>query len=75
MVKRLVQYGDKLAIILDKTFLEELDISSDTLLEVSTDGKNIIFSPQYEKTEDPNIIQSLKKVNEKYGSVLKRLGE
>jgi len=52
-----------------------LKITSETTFELSTDGKNIILSPQVEHTQENNILNSLEKINKKYGTVLKRLGE
>jgi hypothetical protein len=42
--------------------------------ELSTDGKNIILSPQNVTDQESSILDALEKVNEKYGNVLKRLG-
>ncbi|MCL2233639.1 MAG: AbrB/MazE/SpoVT family DNA-binding domain-containing protein [Treponema sp.] len=75
MVKRLIQHGNSAALIIDKPIMEMLKITSETTFELSTDGKNIILSPQIEHSQEVNILSSLEKVNKKYGSVLKKLGE
>ena len=75
MVKRLIQHGNSVALVIDKPILEMLKITSETTFELSTDGKNIILSPQVEHTQENNILNSLEKINKKYGTVLKRLGE
>jgi antitoxin component of MazEF toxin-antitoxin module len=75
MVKKLIQHGNSAALIIDKPIMEILNITKDTIFELSTDGKNLILSPQIEVNREDTIIYSLKKVNKKYGSVLKRLGE
>ena len=75
MVKRLTQHGNSVALVIDKPILEILKISNDTAFELSTDGKNIILSPQNDYSQEKNILNSLEKINKKYGSVLKRLGE
>ena len=75
MVKKLIQHGNSVAIVIDKPIMEMLNISIDTTFNLSTDGKNIILSPQIEYEQGKNIIDSLEKVNKKYGSVLKKLGE
>lgn len=75
MVKRLIQHGNSVALVIDKPILEILKISNDTAFELSTDGKNIILSPQNDYSQEKNILNSLEKINKKYGSVLKRLGE
>jgi len=75
MVKKLIQHGNSVALIIDKPIMEILNITNETTFELSTDGKNIILSPQTENNQEAAIIQSLEKINKKYGTVLKRLGE
>ena len=75
MVKKLIQHGNSAALIIDKPIMEILKITNDTVFELSTDGKNLILSPQIENNQEDVIIHSLEKVNKRYGSVLKRLGE
>jgi len=75
MVKKLIQHGNSLALVIDKPIMEILNITNETTFELSTDGKNLILSPQIEHTQEKNILNSLEKINKKYGSVLKRLGE
>ncbi|QQO07571.1 AbrB/MazE/SpoVT family DNA-binding domain-containing protein [Breznakiella homolactica] len=75
MVKKLIQHGNSAALVIDKPILEMLNISADTPLEITTDGKNIIVSPQNEAKEEGDILRSLEKINRKYGKTLKKLGE
>jgi antitoxin component of MazEF toxin-antitoxin module len=75
MVKKLIQHGNSVALVIDKPIMEMLNITNDTAFELRTDGKNLILSPQTEHNQEQNIMQSLEKINKKYGSVLKRLGE
>jgi antitoxin component of MazEF toxin-antitoxin module len=75
MVKKLIQHGNSVALVIDKPVMEMLKITNETLFELSTDGKNLILSPQIEDNQEINIINSLEKINRKYGKVLTRLGE
>jgi len=75
MVKKLIQHGNSAALIIDKPIMEMLNITNDTTFQLSTDGKNLILSPQVENHQEKSIIQSLEKINKKYGKVLKRLSE
>jgi antitoxin component of MazEF toxin-antitoxin module len=75
MVKKLIQHGNSVALIIDKPIMEILNITSETSFELSTDGKNLILSPQIENDQEKTIIHSLEKINKKYGAVLRRLGE
>jgi antitoxin component of MazEF toxin-antitoxin module len=75
MVKRLIQHGNSAALVIDKPIMEMLHITNETFFELSTDGKNIILSPQNTVTQETDILESLRTVNKKYGNVLKKLGE
>ena len=75
MIKRLIQHGNSAALIIDKPIMEMLKITNETIFELSTDGRNIILSPQTEHIQEKDIMNSLGKINKKYGSVLKKLGE
>jgi hypothetical protein len=55
--------------------MEILNITNETTFELSTDGKNLILSPQAEYSQEKDIIHSLEKINRKHGAVLRRLGE
>jgi antitoxin component of MazEF toxin-antitoxin module len=75
MVKKLIQHGNSVALVIDKPIMEILKITNETSFELSTDGRNLILSPQVENNQENKIIHSLEKINKKYGVVLKRLGE
>ena len=75
MTKKLIQHGNSVALVIDKPIMEMLKITNETTFELSTDGKNIILSPQVKNKQGNDILKSLEKINGKYGSVLKRLGE
>lgn len=75
MIKRLIQHGNSVALVIDKPIMEMLNITNETSFELTTDGKNIILSPQSDQTSENNIINSLEKINKRYGTVLKKLGE
>jgi len=75
MVKRLIQHGNSVALVIDEPIMEILNITNETMFELSTDGRNLILSPQVEHTQEKDILNSLEKINKKYETVLKRLGE
>jgi antitoxin component of MazEF toxin-antitoxin module len=75
MVKKLIQHGNSAALVIDKPIMEMLHITNDTFFELSTDGKNIILSPQNTVSQEHTVLESLQKINRKYGNVLKRVGE
>ena len=73
MVKKLIRHGNSAALIIDKPIMEMLNITSETTFRLSTDGKNLILSPQTESNQADGIMDSLDKINKKHGAVLKRL--
>ncbi|MDA8410655.1 MAG: AbrB/MazE/SpoVT family DNA-binding domain-containing protein [Treponema sp.] len=75
MIKKLIQHGNSAALILDKPILDLLNLNLDSTLEITTDGKNLIISPQSDDKKEQDIIASLEKINAKYARTLKRLGE
>lgn len=75
MTKNLIKHGNSVAIVIDKPILELLNIDADTPLDMTTDGRNIILSPRSEKGPRTDILASLEKINRKFGTVLKKLGE
>jgi antitoxin component of MazEF toxin-antitoxin module len=63
MVKKLIQHGNSAVLVIDKKIMEMLHITNETLFELSTDGKNIILSPQIEYNQEKNILDSLEGIN------------
>jgi antitoxin component of MazEF toxin-antitoxin module len=45
LVKKLTAHGNSAALVIDKPIMELLNITMETPLEISTDGKNLIISP------------------------------
>jgi antitoxin component of MazEF toxin-antitoxin module len=75
MIKKLIQHGNSAALVLDKALLDLLKVRMDTPLEVTTDGKNIIISPQDIQNAESQILEALDNINRTHGSVLKKLAE
>ena len=71
----MIKHGNSVALIIDKPIMEILNITSETIFELTTNGKNLILSPQNEKNQEKNIIETLSKINKKYENVLRLLGE
>jgi antitoxin component of MazEF toxin-antitoxin module len=75
MTKKLIRHGNSAALILDRALLDLLKVQMDTPLEVTTDGRNIIISPQGHERAEATLLDALEKINKKHGSVLSRLGK
>lgn len=75
MTKKLIRHGNSAALVLDKALLDLLKVHMDTPLEVTTDGRNIIISPQTKAGAEASLLQALEKINKKHGTVLAKLGK
>ncbi|HOP29674.1 MAG TPA: AbrB/MazE/SpoVT family DNA-binding domain-containing protein [Spirochaetota bacterium] len=75
MIKKLVQHGNSSALIIDKPVMELLHIDDDTLLEISTDGNNLIISPVRDKERMERLERSLDRINKKHKSTLQKLAK
>ena len=74
MTKKLVQHGNSAALTLDKPILELLNVTMDTPLEITTDGRSLVISPATSRSEEEFRI-SLDRINERFAPTLKRLAE
>jgi antitoxin MazE len=75
MIKKLTRHGNSLALVIDRAVLDLLEISADTPLRVSTDGRTLIISPVQDDEQRERFEQALKETNRKYGRTLKKLAE
>ncbi len=75
MVKRLTTHGNSSALIIEKPILDLLGIGPKTLLEIATDGKNLIVSPVNDAGRAKKIQAALDKVNRQHAKTLKKLAE
>ncbi len=73
MVKRLTSHGNSSALIIEKPILEILNITPETPLEITTDGRNIIVSPVRDAKREKAFREALAKVNRLHGKTLKAL--
>lgn len=74
MTKKLIQHGNSAALIIDKPILELLNVTMDTPLEITTDGRNIVISPASSESE-AEFLASLEGINKRFGATLQKLGE
>ena len=75
MTKKLTRHGNSLALIIDKPILEMLRMDENTVLSVSTDGNTLTVAPAKNDSRDAKFEAALERVNQKWGSVFKKLAE
>ena len=71
MTKKLVQHGTSAALILDKPILELLNVTIDTPLKMTTDGRSMMTSPADSHSE-AEFRPFLNRINDKFAPTLKR---
>ncbi|MFM8732447.1 MAG: AbrB/MazE/SpoVT family DNA-binding domain-containing protein [Phycisphaerales bacterium] len=75
MVKSLTKHGNSYALVIDRAILELLQIDPERPVELSTDGNTLTIRPVVEGTKGSRVARSLKRINDRHGKALKRLGE
>ena len=75
MTKKLIRHGNSAALVIDKALMDLLKVRMDTPLEVTTDGRNIIISPQTNEKAEAELLVTLERINQKHGSVFAKLGK
>lgn len=75
MIKRLTKHGNSLALVIDRSVLDLLEIDSDTPLSVTTDGKCLVISPVRDPGRQKQFRAALAEGNRRYSRMLKRLAD
>ncbi len=75
MIKKLSKHGNSLALVIDRPILELLDITEQTPLQISTDGKALVIVPVQDERRRKGLEQALSDCNEQFGLALERLAK
>jgi antitoxin component of MazEF toxin-antitoxin module len=75
VIKKLTKHGNSLALVIDRGVLDLLNIDADTPLNIRTDGKCLIVTPERDAARRKKFRAALEKVNRQYGPALKKLAE
>lgn len=75
MRKRLTRSGNSLALVIDKSLLEALEIDAETELELSTDGDVLVVTPVRDRRRVRRTAELVAEAHERYGGVFRRLAE
>lgn len=75
MIKTLTSHGNSAALIIDKPLLELLNISLNTPLKLSTDGKSLIITPINSVEREEKFQKALTDINLHHQTTLKKLAE
>jgi antitoxin component of MazEF toxin-antitoxin module len=75
MVKKLSKHGNSLALVIDRSILDLLEIDEETALEISTDGEALIVAPVKDKKRQKKFEQAMAASIERFDKTYKRLAE
>jgi len=75
MRKHLTRSGNSLALVIDKSLLEALEIDADTELELSTDGDVLVVTPVRDRRRSKRTAELVAEAHDQYGGVFRRLAE
>jgi antitoxin MazE len=75
MIKKLSKHGNSLALVIDRSILDLLDIDEKTPLDISTDGEALVIAPVRDAKRRKRFEEALASTNERFGKALKRLAE
>ena len=75
MIKPRTTNGKSVALIIDKTALELLEITMKAPLKISTDSNSLITSPLASTERNQRVREAMKQVNERHADTLRKLGK
>jgi antitoxin MazE len=75
VIKNLVKHGNSWALIIDRPILDLLNISPDSPVEITTDGRCITVSPVDEEGHKKQLRKASGKVNARYKKAFRKLAE
>ena len=75
MEKRLTKTGNSLALVLDLELLEKTGITSETVLDVSSDGDVIVVTPKRSKARADKLRKAMVDADGRHAGVFRRLAK
>ena len=75
MIKKLSKHGNSLALVIDRSILDLLNIDEKTSLDISTDGEALVIAPVRDAKRRKRFEEALASTNDRFGNALKRLAE
>ncbi|HEX8219197.1 MAG TPA: hypothetical protein VF914_08285 [Chloroflexia bacterium] len=72
---RVVRQGEDWVILIDQSLLQEMQITDETTLNVSTDGSTLVLAREQDEARRAAFLASIEKMDQRYSAVFKRLAE
>jgi antitoxin MazE len=74
-IKHLTRQGNSLALIIDRPILDMLDITEQTPLKLTMDGRKLVLEPVSPEELEKRFSIATDKVERKFGRMFKRLAD
>jgi antitoxin MazE len=75
MVKKLTKHGNSLALVIDRPILDLLKIDPETLLDVSTDGRQLFVAPAKPSIRRKKFEEAQELAHKRYGRAFQELAK
>ena len=75
LVKKLTKHGNSLALVIDRPILDLLNIDPETLLDISTDGKQLIVAPVRSAARRNKFEAAQQLAHQRFGKAFQKLAE
>jgi antitoxin component of MazEF toxin-antitoxin module len=75
MIKKLTRTGNSVALILDKTILDQLGLDENAEVELFTNGQVLIVTPRRGPARERKFREIVDEINKKYAGVFRRLSD
>ena len=75
MIKKLTKHGNSLALVIDRPILELLKIDPETLLDVSTDGRQLFVAPAKSSNRRKKFEEAQELAHKRYGRAFRKLAK
>jgi antitoxin component of MazEF toxin-antitoxin module len=75
MVKKLTKHGNSLALVIDRPILDLLKIDSETPLDITTDGRQLIVAPAKPSARRKRFDAAQEWAQQRYGKTFQKLAE
>ena len=75
MIKKLTKCGTSYAIVIDRAVMDLLNITPDTPLNITTDGRALHVLPEGEEISREELQQAASRFKSRFGRMMKRLAE
>lgn len=66
MIKTLTKQGDSVALVIDRSILEQLGATTETAFEVVTDGHSLILTPVKDAVHSGTVRESIDRIGKRY---------